>query len=80
MKAYYGNNVDSLKNVIRNGRQPVPRAQTTRPNPALYMPPWKDRLSEDDLDALVAYLFSLSDRLPAPPPVPEQLAPASSVN
>ena len=64
VKAYYGNNVESLKNLIRNGRQPVPRANPTRPNPGLYMPAWKDRLSEDELNALVAYLFSLSERLP----------------
>ena len=67
-KAYYGNHVDSLKNVIRSGRQPAPRAQTTRPNPALYMPAWKDRIPEKDLDALVAHLFSLSERLPSAPP------------
>ena len=68
VKAYYGNDVESLKHVIRNGRQPVPRANAGRPNPALYMPAWKDRISEEDLTALVAYLFSLADRLPQPPP------------
>ena len=65
VKAYYGNDVDSLKTLIRNGRQPAPRADTTRPRPALYMPAWKDRISEEDLDALIAYLFSLSEHLPA---------------
>ena len=63
-KAYYGNDVDRLKDVIRHGRQPVPRASAARPNPGLYMPAWKDRISEGELDALVAYLFSLSDKLP----------------
>ena len=63
-KAYYGDHVDDLKNVIRNGRQPVPRAQPSRPNPSLYMPAWKDRISDEDIDALIAYLFSLSDKLP----------------
>ena len=62
-KAYYGNDVESLKSLIRTGRQPVPRADPARPRPALYMPAWGDRLSEEDVDALVAYLFSLSDRL-----------------
>lgn len=66
VKAYYGQRVEDLKNVIRNGRQPVPRANAARPFPPLYMPAWKDRLSEEELDALVAYLFSLSDRLPQP--------------
>ena len=65
VRAYYGNDVERLKTLIRFGRQPVPRALASRPNPALYMPPWKDRISDADLDALVAYLFSLSDRLPA---------------
>ena len=31
------------------------------------MPAWKDRISDTDLDALVAYLFSLSEQLPSPP-------------
>lgn len=61
VKAYYGNDVESLKQLIRNGRQPVPRADPARPNPSLYMPAWKDRISEHDLEALVAYLFSLGD-------------------
>ncbi len=64
VKAYYGQDVERLKNVIRHGRQPVPRANTSRPNPGLYMPAWKDRIGEEDIDALVAYLFSLSERLP----------------
>ena len=66
VKAYYGEHVENLKNLIRNGRQPVPRADATRPQPGLYMPAWKDRISEEDLDALVTYLFSLSERLPQP--------------
>ncbi len=66
VKAYYGNNVEALKSLIRLGRQPVPRADAHRPNPALYMPPWKDRIQEEEIDALVAYLFSLADRLPQP--------------
>lgn len=66
VKAYYGERVEALKELIRHGRQPVPRAQPGRPNPPLYMPAWKDRVSEEELDALVAYLFSLSDQLPQP--------------
>lgn len=67
VKAYYGNNVDALKTVIREGRQPSPRADPHRPNPGLYMPAWKDRIADEDLEALIAYLFALSDRLPAVP-------------
>ena len=64
VKAYYGEHVDALKDLIRNGRQPVPRSSAGRPNPPLYMPAWKDRMSDGDLDALAAYLFSLSEQLP----------------
>ena len=64
VKAYYGQDVESLKRLIRNGRQPVPRARASGPNPSLYMPAWKDRISEEELDALVAYLLSLAERLP----------------
>jgi len=76
-KAYYGNHVDDLKELIRHGRQPVPRANASRPNPALYMPAWKDRISEEELDALVAYLFSLADRLPTSP---TPIEPAKTAN
>lgn len=64
-KAYYGNNIEALKTVIRNGRQPVPRADVTRPNPSLYMPAWKDRIPDEDMDALIQYLLSLAASLPA---------------
>jgi len=66
VKAYYGDDVESLKGLIRQGRQPVPRANPARPQPALYMPAWAGRIAEEDLDALAAYLFSLADRLPQP--------------
>ncbi|MBI4340859.1 MAG: c-type cytochrome [Candidatus Omnitrophica bacterium] len=65
VKAYYGENVEALKEVIRTGRQPVPRADAARPQPGLYMPAWKDRMTDSDLTALVAYLYSLSELLPA---------------
>ncbi len=82
VKAYYGNDVEALKTLIRHGRQPVPRADPTRPFPSLYMPAWKDRISEEDLDALVAYLFSLADRLPQPAvstsPAPAELSTATN--
>ena len=60
VKAYYDR--DSLKEFIRNGRQPVPRLETTRPHPPLYMPSWKERISEEELDHLVDYLFSLYEQ------------------
>lgn len=69
VKSYYGNNVNALKELIKRGRQPVPRMDAARPNPGLYMPSWKDKMNEEELDALVAYLFSLSDKLPVQPAV-----------
>jgi mono/diheme cytochrome c family protein len=77
VKAYYGHDVESLKQLIRNGRQPVPRADAARPRPSLYMPPWKERISEEELDALVAYLFSLADRLPQAAASSEPVSPAN---
>lgn len=64
VKAYYDR--DSLKDLIRNGRQPVPRLDTSRSRPPLYMPAWKDRVSEEELDDLVEYLFSLYDQINFP--------------
>ena len=61
VKAYYDK--ESLKHLIREGRQPAPRAQPGRPNPPLFMPSWKDRIAEPDLDALADYLLSLYDRV-----------------
>ena len=34
------------------------------------MPSWKGRISEEQLDNLVAYLFSLANRLPKTSPAP----------
>lgn len=65
VKGYYKNDVDALKSLIRDGRQPTPRSDPHSPYPLLYMPSWKERISDDELDALVAYLFSLNDRLPS---------------
>lgn len=77
VKAYYGDNIEALKHVIRTGRQPVPRQNTQRPFPPLYMPAWKDRISDADLDALIAYLLTLGDRLPQPAE-PASPAPATT--
>jgi len=61
VKAYYDR--ESLKEFIRTGRQPVPRADPMRPTPPLYMPAWKERIAEEELDQLVDYLFSLYDQV-----------------
>jgi mono/diheme cytochrome c family protein len=69
VKAYYDR--DTLKEFIRAGRQPVPRLDTRRPRPPLYMPSWKDRLSEEELDALADYLLSLYEQVPGAPAQPQ---------
>ena len=65
VKMYYDR--ESLRQLIREGRQPVPRRDPTRPRAPSYMPAWKDRLSETELDDLADYLFSLYDeQVPQP--------------
>ena len=54
---------DELKDLLRRGRQPAYRGNVHRPVPPAYMPAWKDRLTEDQIDALVAYVYSLYDRV-----------------
>ena len=57
VRAYY--DPASLKALIRNGRQPVPRADPSRPTPSLYMPAWKDKIPDAEIDDIVEYLLSL---------------------
>jgi len=64
VKAYYEQDRDGLKELIRTGRQPAPRINPQRPHPPLYMPAWNSRLSEEELDQLVDYLFSLAQHVP----------------
>lgn len=59
---------ESLKQLIREGRQPVPRRDPKRPRAPSYMPAWKDRLTEPELDDLADYLFSLYDEQVLQPP------------
>ena len=77
VKAYYEGHAEDLRDLIRHGRQPAPRADPRRPHPGMYMPAWKDRISEEELDALVVYLFSLSERLPQPAAAPADSAEAA---
>ncbi|MBI2884854.1 MAG: c-type cytochrome [Candidatus Omnitrophica bacterium] len=58
----------TLKEFIRNGRQPVPRSNPARPTPPLYMPAWKDRIPDAQIDQLVDYVLSLGEPLPGSPP------------
>lgn len=58
---------EAVKELIRHGRQPVPRIDGTRPNPPVFMPAWKGRISEDEIDDIASYLFSLAEQLPQAP-------------
>ena len=49
---------EELKEVIRKGRFPA-RASSKEPTPPLWMPAWGDKLSEEELEAVVDYLISL---------------------
>ncbi|MBI3317863.1 MAG: c-type cytochrome [Candidatus Omnitrophica bacterium] len=53
-----GYSKDELKAIIREGRYPA-KADSAGPSPALWMPSWKEKISEEELDALVEYLVSL---------------------
>ena len=50
---------EKLKEIIRDGRYPG-RAYRDQPSPPLWMPSWKEKISDDQLDALVEYLISLN--------------------
>lgn len=54
-----GFTAEELKETIREGRHPA-RADRLEPPPPLWMPAWKEKLTEEELDHLVAYLFSLN--------------------
>ena len=49
---------DQLKNLIRVGRYPT-KADPHGPTPPLWMPTWKEKISEEELDDLVEFLVSL---------------------
>ena len=50
---------DELEQKIRLGVPQVAKADPKGPIPPLYMPSWKDKISQQELDDLTAYLFSL---------------------
>lgn len=49
---------DQLKTLIRDGRYPT-KADPRGPTPPLWMPTWKGKISDAELDQLVEYLYSL---------------------
>ncbi|HUY14137.1 MAG TPA: c-type cytochrome [Terriglobia bacterium] len=48
---------DEVIEIIRNGRVP-PLANTAGPQPPLYMPAWKNLLSNEDIQQIVEFLWS----------------------
>jgi cbb3-type cytochrome oxidase cytochrome c subunit len=48
---------DDVLEIIRNGRVP-PLANTKGPQPPLYMPAWKNLLSDEDIHQIVEFLWS----------------------
>lgn len=47
--------------IIRNGKQP-PLADSLKPVPPLYMPSWKNVLTEEDINRIADYLWSLQTK------------------
>ena len=54
-----GYSKQELKEIIRDGRYPA-RADRQGLSPPLWMPSWKDKLSDEEIDAVVEYLYSLN--------------------
>ncbi|MDE2491530.1 MAG: c-type cytochrome [Elusimicrobia bacterium] len=50
-----------LHNKIEFGVTPLPD-DMSKPKPLIYMPKWGDQLKPDEIDALVAYLFTLAPK------------------
>jgi predicted CxxxxCH...CXXCH cytochrome family protein len=53
---------DELVEKINKGVSPVDKADPKGPTPALYMPPWKDKIKGQEMDDLVSYLFSIAEK------------------
>ncbi|MFI5356094.1 MAG: c-type cytochrome [Opitutales bacterium] len=50
---------DELKALIRRGQREIASMDPLRPPPPLYMPAWRGKIQEGELDDLTTYLFSL---------------------
>ncbi len=59
-----GYSKEELKERIRKGKVPD-KANASEPAPLIQMPPWGQVLTEDEMDSLVAYLYSLRPAKPA---------------
>ena len=54
-----GYSKEEVKEIIREGRYPA-KADRQGLAPALWMPSWKGKLTEEEIDAVTEYLFSLN--------------------
>ena len=50
-----------VANIIRNGKMP-PLADAKRPAPPLYMPAWRQMLTDEEVSRIVEYLWSLQPK------------------
>jgi PAS domain-containing protein len=50
---------DELGRFILDGQRRIARMDSNGPPPPLYMPGWRDKIAEGELDDLIAYLMSL---------------------
>lgn len=55
---------EELKETIREGKYPA-RADRSGPTPPLWMPSWKQKLTDEEIDAVVDYLTSLNPDRPS---------------
>lgn len=53
---------DELKKRILNGQREIPALDPNKPAPPLYMPPWRGKIAEGELNDLVAFLNSLTPK------------------
>jgi mono/diheme cytochrome c family protein len=53
---------DELRKKLQNGVPVVAKDNPNGPTPPLYMPAWKDRMSREEMDALMDYLFSIAEK------------------
>ena len=50
---------DELKKRILDGQREIPAMDPRKPAPPLYMPPWRGKIAEGELNDLVEFLCSL---------------------
>ena len=58
-----GYSKEEVKEIIREGRYPA-KSDPNDLSPPLWMPSWKGKLSDEEIDAVVEYLFSLNPETP----------------